>query len=399
MSSPRRVVLLSAFHDYRTAKRGSIQQVADGLVRLGHQVTFVSTRFSRLSRLSGDSRLPLWDRANRVETVKGVQCYLARTLAHPFQSSNPVLNSAMAFLYRFYAELPDGRFDSFMREADDVIVESSIAAIYLRRIRRLNPNARIIYYATDRLDTVGAHPFVLRRLEQDRALIHHVSIRSPKMASVFDWAADRLFRAEFGIDPAPYAAIGPSPYPLGTTSVVSVGSMLFDPTFVQLAATAFPEVAFHVIGCGTEFDAPANVTVHPEMPFADTLPFVKHATLGAAPYRAAPGAEYLVDSSLKIAQYEYFGLPVVCPKFAAGETGGRFGYEPGDAASIVAALQGAFAAVGTLAPKRFLAWEQVAARILDPLDFADTSLDRREDDHGGGRMGHSAEPALIIARA
>ncbi len=47
--------------------------------------------------------------------------------------------------------------------------------------------------------------------------------------------------------------------------------------------------------------APANVHVHPETPFDDTLPYVKHATVGIAAYHAAEGADYLADSSLKLA--------------------------------------------------------------------------------------------------
>lgn len=367
----RNIVFLSAFHDYRTAKRASIQQVADGLVLAGHQVSFVSTRFSHLSKRTRDSRLFLWDRANKVETVNGIRCYLWRTAAHPFQARNAAINTLMSRLYPFYAALPDRQFDAFLRDADYVIIESSVAAIFMRRIKRLNPAAKIVYYATDRLDTVGAHPFIRERLEQDVALIHHVSLRSPKMASDFGWAAGKLYRAEFGIEPNDFANVGPSPYAPGVQTAVSVGSMLFDPTFFQLAAPRFPDVQFHIIGCGASFDAPSNVIVHPEMKFVDTLPYVKHATVGIAPYHPAPGVEYLADSSLKMAQYEYFALPSVCPDFAVGDVRSRFGYRPGDEKSIVAAMGQALAAKGKIVPRTFLTWEQVADRVLSPEAYPD----------------------------
>lgn len=370
----RNVVILSGFHDYRTAKRGSIQQVADGFVRAGYDVSFVSTRFSWVSRITKDSRLFLWNKANRVETVNGIRCYLWRTAAHPFQSKKAWLSAIMGRLYAPYAALPDRQFDAFLRDADYIVVESSIAAIYIRRAKRINPSAKIIYYATDRLDTVGAHAIVREQVARDAALIDHVCLRSPRMMPEFAWARGRLYRAEFGIDPIDVATIGVSPYPPNTTTVVSVGSMLFDPSFFQLAAPRFPDVQFHVIGCGTTFPAPANVHIHPEMRFAETLPFVKHATIGVAPYRPAPGVEYLADSSLKIAQYEYFGLPVVCPAFAVGEAVARCGYVPGDATSIGDAITSALARVGDTQPRSFHTWDEVAERVLQPTRFAGTAI-------------------------
>lgn len=156
---------------------------------------------------------------------------------------------------------------------------------------------------------------------------------------------------------------------------MSVGSMLFDPSFFQLAATQVPDVEFHVIGCGMKFEAPANVLVHAEMKFVDTMPYVKHATVGIAPYRPAPGVEYLADSSLKMAQYESFGLPAVCPTFAVGNVSSRFGYEPGDAASIGTAMRAALAAAGTVTPRTFLTWKEVAERIIKPYRYQEITID------------------------
>lgn len=361
-----RIVILSAFQDYRTKKRASIQHVADGLVAAGYPVTFISTRYSRLSARAGDSRIVLDDRSNRLETVNGVECYLWRTLLHPFSTGTPWIDALTPPLFDLYAAWPNAIFDDAIRRAQTVVVESSVAVIYLRRIRAANPHCRIIYYATDRLDTVGAHPYVQARLVADNALIDQVSVRSSAMAPAFPWARDRLYRLSFGIDPAEFGAIGPSPY-IGVRNAVSVGSMLFDPTVFD-AAEAVPDVNFHVIGCGQRFSAPPNVRLYDEMPFTQTLPYLAHATIGIAPYRPAPGANYLGESSLKLAQYEYFGLPAVCPTFALAETPSRFGYEPGDTATIVRALQDALAASGSVAPRTFPTWREVSEQLLHPRD-------------------------------
>src|SRR4028118_165776 len=102
-------VIITAFHDYRTAKRASIHQVSDGLAEAGCEVAFISTRFSWLSRRVGDSRLFLWNKANRVETVNGVHCLLWRTSIHPFRSDNRFVDQLNARFYPIFAELPNSQ--------------------------------------------------------------------------------------------------------------------------------------------------------------------------------------------------------------------------------------------------------------------------------------------------
>ena len=368
-----RVVFLSAFQDYRTKKRASVQQVADGARNLGYDVWFVSTRYSRLSKRTGDSRLFLDFVANSVEVVNGINCLLWKTPLHPFASKNGLLNSIMGKLFSPYAAWPNKTFDNILKKADFVVVESSVAAIFIPRIKRLAPNSRLIYYATDRLDTVGTHPAVQRKLIENASSLHHIALRSPRMASDFGWAADRLYLAQFGIHSEDFVDIGPDPYH-GRQAVISVGSMLFDKRFFEDIPPLFPEIEFHVIGCGEGVSGRDNLYVHDEMPFKETLPFVKHANVGVAPYRFAPGVEYLADSSLKLAQYELFGLPAICPNFAVGEVASRSGYVPGDVQSMRAAMVRALSMIGKVVPRKFPSWEEVADRILEPERFDDTKI-------------------------
>lgn len=371
-----RVVLISGYHDYRTSKRASIHQIADAFVRRGFDVSFISTRFSRLSRYKSDSRSFLWDKANRIETVNHIACLLWRTSLHPFRTGVAPFDALIDKLFPAYANLPNKLFDQLVGSADSIILEAGVPTIYLRRIHRLNPAAKIICYCTDRPDVVGSHPFVRRRLIEDQHLVDHFILRSPAMADYFAFAPGRLYRTGFGIDPQTFENIGPSPYPAGSQTAVSVGSMLFDETFFDLAAPAFPNLQFQVIGSGAELKAASNLRHYQEMPFADTLPFVKHASIGLAPYRWTPGAEYLADSSLKLAQFEYFGIPAVCPHFAVGTCPSRIGYEPGNKQSIRDAVAAALALVGKIEPRSFPDWSEVAMRVLEPQRYADTSLDQ-----------------------
>jgi len=369
-----RVVIISAYHDYRTPKRASLHQIADALVRAGFGVSFISTRYSLLSRLTGDSRLFLWRRANTVELANGVECLLWRTAAHPFRSRLGLVQLLSGYAYDLYSELPNPLFDELLRKADYVVVESGIAAIYLARIRRMNARAKIIYYAADRLETISAHPSARRKLSENEAVIDHFCLRATQLKDDFPYAAGRMYKAGFGINPEEFAAAGPSPYASDEKVVISVGSMLFDPSVLQTAAANFPQLQFHVIGPGVKFDAPPNVHIHPEMPFDQTLAFVKHASIGFAPYAPVEGGDYLAESSLKLMQFEYYGLPSVCPSFAVGSSANRVGYEPSNEASITHAICSAISMIGQVESRSFPSWEEIALQVIEPERHAATLL-------------------------
>jgi 2-beta-glucuronyltransferase len=362
-------VLIFSEHDYRTARRANLQPIADALVKLGHDVTFISVRYSLLSTIKGDSREGI--RANTPETCNGIECYLWRPIIHPFNPGR-LLAPVTVPLYRLYPRLPNEFIDRAVREAASVIVESGLGAILLRRIRTLNAKTKLIYYASDDLGMIGAHPVVQLILEQSGKLVDHVCIASPRMADKFRWSADRLYFVPHGINPADFAGASASPYS-ERLNAVSVGPSLFDPGFFAAATPLFPDVHFHVIGCGVKLQPRENLHVYGDMPFRDTLGYIKNATFGVAPYRPAGGSDYICDTSMKLMQYDYVGIPAVCANFAVGDHANRFGYLPGDARSIQAAINAAIAAKDCVRPKRqFFTWDDVARRVLNPQLFSDT---------------------------
>ncbi len=102
VQSMKSVVFVSAVHDFRMLKRGSIQSLASAMARMGHAVTFISVRFSFLSLLKGDLRNFLLQRSNRPELVNGVLCYLWFTAIHPFQSQNEFVELLLRPHYVFH---------------------------------------------------------------------------------------------------------------------------------------------------------------------------------------------------------------------------------------------------------------------------------------------------------
>ena len=372
-SGQRKVVIVSGVHDYRTPRRGSIQQIADALVRLGDHVTFISLRFSAISRAKGDHRLFLWDRANRAEEVNGVTCYLWRTPFHPFRTGVAALDTITRPVFSAFASLPNRFIDDEFRAASHIVIESGLGISLIHRARQLNRRARIIYRGSDALATINAPPAIAHELHRRNADVDAYCLLAEKMAGDFQWATDKTFVVPHGVNADDFTTMGPNPYS-GDINAVTAGSMLFDASFFRHSAPRFPDVQFHLIGTGAPFDAPANVRFYREMPFKATLPYLKHATVGIAAYKPQANSGYLAQSSLKLMQFEYVGLPAVCADFAAGESRHRFGYAPGDADGIENAMRQALAHGRFAGAARFLNWEEIARRVLDPERYADTAI-------------------------
>jgi 2-beta-glucuronyltransferase len=377
LEEKRNIVFVSAVHDFRMLRRGSIQSLASATAKIGHAVTFVSVRFSLLSLTKGDSRRFLWRKSNRPEWVKGVLCYLWFTVLHPFQLKNKFVEALLWPFYFLYKRLRNRFLDESFRNADFIVIESGLGILFAERARRLNPEAKIIYRASDKLSTIGASGVLQAELEKTAKTFDWFCLLSADMADEFAWVSEKTFCVPLGIDPEEFKNNGPNPYVM-PVNAISVGSMLFDPSFFQTAAVLFPAVQFHLVGCGAKFDAPQNVRFYEEMAFKDTLRYIEYASFGVAPYRATQGAEYLATSSLKLKQYEYLGIPAVCPTFAVGQSKNRFGYEPTDKASIGRAIDEVLSSKFVPVPAP-LDWQDLARRLLAPQRYPDCDLGRADD--------------------
>jgi 2-beta-glucuronyltransferase len=366
-AGPRRrsVVILSGYHDYRSKRKADLHFIADQLKERG-EVSFLSLRYSYLTRHKEDPRHDLWDRVNRFEKVDGVNCYLWRTPIHPFCLPNHFALVEKAIFAVFSSYLPKA-MRAVIKRADIVLVESGMSIIHIPLIKRLNPMVRIIYMAPDSLDAIGQ----ARAIEANAALIDRVRVPSPYLAKDIPREVP-CYYIPHGIDKAQLEKIGPLPFTPGSLNAVSVGSMLFDPSFFETAGRLFPDVKFHVIGSGHVEQRTDNVHYYPEMPFDKMLPFLKHSSFAIAPYGSSVAA-YLTHASMKLMQYNYLGIPAVCPDLIVGNGMGRFGYRIGDRESIKHAIENALAA-SQITPYPHLGWAEVRDRLLELGNYEDMAL-------------------------
>lgn len=363
-------LVLSA-HDYRTPRRASIHFLADELAKRGN-VRFFSLRYSALSKLKGDIRVALDSRANRVESHAGVECYLWKAHAHPFNTRRTILRPVENLAYRAYAATPPAVLRRWIKDANVIIFESGTAITFVSLAKRLNPTAKLIYRASDDLQAIEVATFVEDEFRRVFDQFDAVCLVSPRMVKGMPSTRNTYF-VPHGIEIGFGSQADPSPYKPGKHAV-SVGSMLFDPWAIKIASHAFPDVTFHVIGSGLPHQPGygTNVVVYDHMAFKDVLPYIKHATIGMAPYTSEAVPDYLADSSLKLLQYDFFSLPSVCPKSVTGDYSNRFGYEPGDRQSLVRAISEALPS-DHVRTRHIMYWNEVVDRLLAPAAYPDTS--------------------------
>ena len=359
MSSATLPTLLISRHDYRSAARANIHFLADEFARRG-PTWFASVGFSTISRVRGDPRANL--SVNRVELHGGVECLLWSSVFHPValpRGALPVERASFAL----YERLVSRRLLQWIDAAGTIVIESGLAVALARLARQRNRGAKLIYNASDDLRTVGAASTLVEILTRDIGLFDRVRLPSPLLRSMLPPSRNAVVIPQ-GIDPLLLEDRSPSPYGLGTHAV-SVGSMLFDRNFFEIACSWFPEMTFHVIGAGSAAEglcAP-NLRLYSTMPLAETIPFIRNADVGVAAYRQAEQPTYLADSSMKLTQFTAFGIPAVCPGFAVGGRAERIAYDPSDLATVQPAIAAALKH-GRGQPGAVPSWSEVVEQII-----------------------------------
>ncbi len=365
-------LILSA-HDFRSPRKASFHFIASELAKRG-KTRFFSLRYSSLSKRTADPRLSLDAEANKIGTYQGVECYLWKTLIHPFNTRRKWLKPLESLMYSWYSRGQNPVLRQWISEATVIVLESGIAPIFFDLIKSLNPNAKVLYRASDALDTINVADYIHETFARVAGQLNTISLPSKAMVDGIPSKHNIVF-VPHGIDHSVTEKADPSPYGPGIHAI-SIGSMLFDASFFVIASKRFPEITFHVIGSG-QGENPGygdNVKVYGEMPFAQTLRYIKHAQLGIAPYSSNNLPAYLRDTSLKLIQYAFFEIPAICPFFIAADYPNRFGYEIGDEETIASAITRALIPSSNTARQQVLSWGEVTERLLTPQLFRDTEI-------------------------
>ncbi len=335
----KRVVLITG-HYWHSKRKAGFHWLADAFWRQGWEVVFLTAPISWLSVIRKDYRLsyPVLQQANQLLPLQlRMWSYIWFTPWHPANLRWNFLNYLSHGWFRLYSKLPLGSVEAEIINADLFIFESTPALLLFTRFKKLNPHAQFIYRVSDDLRLLRNHPVVLETEKQIAPQFDLVSVPSrhiyqlfaelPNLQLHFHGIRKDLFQKEY---PNPYLC-------KDTPNIIFVGNSYFDYAFLEQASQLFPDWQFHIIGPIPNLPPKPNVIAYGELPFTETVPYIKHADIALQTLAYSPGSEAFTDS-LKVIQYTYCQLPIIAPAYLSSPRSHVFYYQPGNASSIHKAL-------------------------------------------------------------
>ncbi len=303
-------------------------------------MSFVTVGLSLLSYLRRDyrTRYPgLRKDHNVVRRMRpGFVSYVFFTPWHPHTLLYP-LDRLLYGVMDKYENFITPELGEILSEADAVIHESSSALFLFYAARRLSPSALQIYRVSDDIRILrSTHPRMIELEQEIAPLFDCVSVPCRVMLDKFP-DLPRLHLHTHGIDKKAFDAVLESPYAPGTRNAVLVSAWRTDDEFFKSAAQFCPQVDFHCIGPLEREIKAANIHYYGEMPFSQTLAYIKFADIGLQVVRDMGAATATLTDNLKVIQYRYCGLPIVAPDFLDLHREGIF-YYGADSASCAEAV-------------------------------------------------------------
>lgn len=336
----KRIVLLSV-HYLESKRRAGFHWLADAYWREGWDVTFITNAISPLSRLRKDHRFS-YDIASQINTVTKVserlQSFIWYTPWHPAKLPCSALDTLAKPIFRMYSYFPLGAAKELLRSADVIIFESGACLMLVERVARLNRTARLVYRVSDDLRGYNVAKIILEFENRVLPRFDMISCPTRLIYERFGRIATAV-EHRHGTAKEIFDTASVTPYQPDTMNVVFVGVSHLDTGVIEVAADAFPTWRFHIIGPLHNIPLRTNVIIYGELPFLQTVPYIKFADIGLAARIYHKHAEQFRDS-LKILQYTYCRLPIVAPSFLVdGRRGHMFTYDRERADSIIASFK------------------------------------------------------------
>lgn len=220
-----------------------------------------------------------------------------------------------------------------LARANLIIFESNASIMLMPRLRKLNPKARFVYRVSDDLRTLRANPAVLRAEKRYARLFDLVSVTNQ------DLYLERFAHLEnsrlhyHGVPKHLFDETVENPYPMGSVNLIYVGNVHCDVDFFHRASRLFPDLTFHVIGPVFGLPIRKNIVSYGEIPFLETLPYVKFGDVGLNPRSSGTFGD-----GNKVWQYTYCRLPIVTSSMNRSQRPHVFYYDVGDDNTIRQAI-------------------------------------------------------------
>jgi len=374
----KKVVLIS-HHYYKEKRKAGFQCLAHAFSKLNWEVIFVTSPIGLLSFITNDYRMtyPIKKEMNKsVKISYKVSSYILLSLFTPENVNNyrpfkklpffgNFINKILTVPYFFFGKYIPKKLEKIISDADLIIFESTPAILYFNSIKKICQRAKFIYRVSDDLEFLNCHPYVIfyeRKIAEKFDLISVPSDYIFKKFSNYSHTILHYHGIQKELFEKEYKK--PDTYKNFEINIIFIGNSYFDEKFIHIAANLFPTWGFHIIGPFEDNWKRDNVIVYGELPFSETIPFLKFANIGLQTRIIKDGFSSLSDS-LKVIQYTWLKLPIIAPFGLNSQRINIFYYHPDREETIKEALLSAINFDRSLIDNTgILSWRELVEELI-----------------------------------
>jgi len=303
-----RIMLLSS-HFYFSKKRAGFHHLADEYLKKGFEVVFVTVPYSFLKLFGLDGKI------SQTFFVRNIFLRIKRsnlTSVINFSLTHPTTKNL--WNDRLYGFFINKRVLKEVIGLDFIIFESNASLYFFEKIKKVNPSARLIYRVSDDLLAIGVQKSLVKQEERVLNDFDIVSVPNELIyRRLYEKSPGNIFLHHHGVDFSIFDNEKANPYAIGTVNAVFVGNSHFDHIFLEVASRLFRKVDFHIIGNVPKKIQKVNVLYYDEIPFSDTIKFIKFADIGLQARAGDSALLGTLANSNKVEQYLYCRLPIIAP--------------------------------------------------------------------------------------
>ncbi|WP_224485308.1 GumK N-terminal domain-containing glycosyltransferase [Robertkochia aurantiaca] len=324
----KKVVLFSG-HLYDSKRNAGFHHIANSLLSQGFDVLFVTAPYSLLNQIKNFRGNKLNYQSNKIKIHNnGMKSYVHYTPFHVANLRIDALNNWTKNLYKIYQKFPLHQIEEFLTDSNFIIFESTPGLFLIDAVKKINSDAKYIYRVSDDLELLGVHPSLL---DYEQSKLESFDLISVPSQYIYKKLREKDNKAKVklqyhGINKEIFDKEENNPYKSNSINAVFVGISRLDYDFICLASKRFSHIHFHIIGPIERKVKSHNIHYYGEIPFQETIKYVKYADIGLHTLCYSKGAESFTDS-LKVQQYTYCNLPIIAPNFLKSNRENKLYYE------------------------------------------------------------------------
>lgn len=361
-------ITLISYHLFNSERKAGFHWLANAFAELGWEVVFLTSAISYFSYLKKDFRLKY---INKFEFNKFIQrgnnikSYANFTIWHPVNFNSKLLNKIFSPLFDKFDKTGFAEnLNNELSSTDVFIFESFSGLFHLQQIKNLNPDAKYIYRVSDDMQLINLHPSIINFEKKIYKSFDLISVPVEMMKSLFP-ESKNVKTHPHGIAKELFDKEHKNPYDnYFAKNFVFTGISLLDNDFLEIASEKFPEYGFHIIGPFQKIINSGNVKYYGEMPFENTIPFIKYADAGLLIRKETDKVETLSES-LKSVQYTYCRLPIISPHYLKTDRNNYFYYDLKNPETIQTAINSVVVFErNKIDTSKILSWKEIANELI-----------------------------------